>query len=269
MSYFTPFDFYRKYNNKLIDYDHVHGPQCVDLFKQFCHDAGIPVVSTGNGWADGYWIYKNKHGFAKYFEYIYEPKDFRNGDWVIWKQGSRSHPKSNIAMWLDGKEFRENGFTSPRKATLKKTDFSDACGALRWKAWTWTDIFRLYNRSRHGMHHFTPSEPERNALEKMGWKYEGIAWQAPKEGTPVYSLYNPHNGDHCLTAKPEERDKLTRLGLKNEGIKFYSGGDVSIWRLYNKNSGEHFYTANRGEYDDLILKGWTGEGEAFKALKGE
>ena len=269
MAYFTPYAFYLKHNGETNDFDHSHGPQCVDSFKLFCHEADLPVVATGNGWADGYWIYKNKHGFAKNFEYIYDPKDFRNGDWVIWKQGSKSHPKSHIAMYLDGKEFGQSGFTPPKKFTLKKTDFSDALGALRWKAWTWVDIFRLYNRSRHGMHHFTPSEPEKKALVKLGWKYEGIAWLAPKEGDPVYSMYNPNNGDHCLTANADECKKLTRLGLRNEGIKFYSGGDAQIWRIYNKNTGEHFYTANKGEYDHLVLLGWTGEGKAFKALKGD
>lgn len=268
----TPLDFYNEYKGKTVDYDHAYGPQCVDGFKCFCSWAGLPVRSTVNGWADGYWIFKNQLGFGKSFEFIYETKDFRMGDWVIWKQKSRSHPKSHISMYffLDGdkypREFGESG-SAPRGFTLKKTDFSDAIGALRWKEWAYVDVFRLYNR--RGFHHFTPSEPEKNALVKMGWKYEGVAWQAPKSGAPVYSLYNRNNGDHLLTANKDERDKLVRLGLTMEGIKFYSGGNFPIYRLYNHNSGEHFYTANKGEYDALILRGWTGEKEAFRAMKGE
>ena len=132
-------------------------------------------------------------------------------------------------------------------------------------------VYRLYNDEDDDInrryHHFTPSAKERDALVKLGWQYEGIAWTAPRSGASVYCIYNARNGDHLLTTNVAECDKLVSFGLKQEGIKFYGGGSVPVYRLYNKNSGEHFYTTNKGEYDALIKRSWTGEGIAFYALK--
>ena len=33
------------------------------------------------------------------------------------------------------------------------------------------DVFRLYNESAEGKHHFTTDENEKNSLVKAGWKY--------------------------------------------------------------------------------------------------
>lgn len=274
----TPMDFYKEFNNKEVDFDKAAGTQCVDGFKCFLRWIGAPVIATGTGWADGYWFNRHTNGLSDNFEFIDNVKDFRVGDWVIWvgkdtpkPKGShytpsKSHPKSHVSMYYgNSKEFGESG-SVPRGFTLKRTNFKDAVGAFRWKAWAYQDIFRLYNKNG-GMHHFTPSEAEKNALVRYGWKYEGIAWTAPRSGASVYCIYNARNGDHLLTTNVAECDKLVSFGLKQEGIKFYSGGSVPVYRLYNKNSGEHFYTTNRGEYDALVLRAWSGEGIAFYALK--
>ncbi len=129
----TPTDFYVQYNNKVIDYDGVYGAQCVDGWKVFCKWANVPVKATPNNYADGYWYYKDQLGYAQYFDYVTNGA-FKDGDWVIWAKGSKSHPSSHIAMLYDDYEFGENqggngGFC------LKKTNFTDALGALRWKGW--------------------------------------------------------------------------------------------------------------------------------------
>lgn len=128
----TPTDFYAEYNNKVIDYDGAYGAQCVDGFKVFCKWAGIPVKATPNNWADGYWYSKNDLGYSQYFDYITGSGNFKTGDWVIWAYGSKSHPKSHIAMYYNGYAFGENQGGN-RGFRLIKTDFSDALGALRWK----------------------------------------------------------------------------------------------------------------------------------------
>lgn len=273
----TPFDFYNEYKNRTVDFDHSKsGVQCVDGFKCFLHWIGAPVITTGTGWADGYWFNRFENGLADNFEFIDKVKDFRTGDWVIWVgkdtpkpkkpfyTPSKSHPKSHVSMFFDGKEFGESG-SIPRGFTLKRTDFSDAVGAFRWKEWAYSDIYRLYNNS--DMHHYTPSKEERNALVRLGWKYEGVAWVAPRSGDPVYCVYNKRNGDHLLTTKKAECSRLVSYGLTMEGIKFYADGTIPIYRLYNRNTGEHFYTANKGEHSALIKNGWDDEGVAFYALK--
>lgn len=126
--------FYKKYNGKAIDYDGAYGVQCVDGFRLLCMELGIPGKATPNNWADGYWIYRNDLGYSKYFNYITDYKQLKNGDVVIWKQKSRSHPSSHIAIYYNGKEFGQNQGGN-RAFCLKATDFSDICGALRPKVW--------------------------------------------------------------------------------------------------------------------------------------
>ena len=127
-------EFYEKYNGKAIDDDGAYGVQCVDGFRVFCREFGVPVKPTPNNWADGYWYSRDALGYGQYFEYITDPKQFKDGDVVIWAKGSKSHPSSHIAFWYQGKEFGQNQGGN-RGFLLKPTDFSDALGALRLKAW--------------------------------------------------------------------------------------------------------------------------------------
>ncbi|HAB93355.1 MAG TPA: hypothetical protein DCF49_01095, partial [Lachnospiraceae bacterium] len=140
----TPESFVQEYTGKAIDDDGAYGVQCVDGFRIGCKYLGIPVIPTPNNWADGYWTGLNANGLpnkqtlqwqAKHFDKIRDQKQFRNGDWVIWARNSKSHPSSHIAMWYNGKSFGENQ-GGDRSFCLKSTDFSDALGALRPKAWT-------------------------------------------------------------------------------------------------------------------------------------
>lgn len=125
----TPTQFVNAYNGKAIDFDHGYGVQCVDGFRVFCSWAFGKSWPTGNGWADGYWYSRNQH--LDCFTPV-GANQLRNGDWVIWARGSKSHPSSHIAMYYDGKEFGENQGGN-RGFCLKNTTFSDALGALRPK----------------------------------------------------------------------------------------------------------------------------------------
>ena len=114
--------------------DGAYGVQCVDGFKVWLKAYNIPVVSTPNGWADGYWLSRYALGFEKYFDFVTNPSMYRNGDWVIWKQGSGSHPSSHIAMYYNGKEFgQRQGCNASRAFCLANTTFNDSTGALRPK----------------------------------------------------------------------------------------------------------------------------------------
>ncbi len=129
-------------------------------------------------------------------------------------------------------------------------------------------VYRLYNP--HGFHHYTANTKEREALVKLGWRDEGVAWYSPTDGTSVWRLYNRAIGDHCYTTNVRERVSLQGLGLVSEGAAWASDPEkhVPIYRLYNTHTGEHFYTANKQEYNALIDAGWTGEGAGFYALRG-
>ncbi|MCR5583147.1 MAG: carbohydrate-binding domain-containing protein, partial [Eggerthellaceae bacterium] len=124
-------------------------------------------------------------------------------------------------------------------------------------------MYRLYNPNS-GEHFYTASTTERANLVKLGWKAEGIGWQAPQSGNAVYRLYNPNGGDHHYTASASERDWLVSLGWNYEGIGWYSDENKTtpLYRLYNPNAktGSHHYTTSAAEANNLVELGWNYEG---------
>lgn len=125
-------------------------------------------------------------------------------------------------------------------------------------------MYRLYNPNS-GEHLYTLNSGERDILPKYGWKYEGVSWLAPNQGTAVYRLYNPYSGDHLYTSSWREINNLTRIGWRYEGISFYSGGPKNILRLFNPNEkiGTHHYTLSDNEKNYLVKCGWRYEGSCF------
>lgn len=127
----TPSEFIEKWNHRGEDLDKSFGYQCVDGWKIFTKEVIGKYWATPNGWADGYWY--NRAEYTKYFEPIPNGQ-FKDGDWVMWAKGSKSHPSSHIAMYFQGFEFGMNQ-GGDRTFCLKRTDFSDALGALRWEGY--------------------------------------------------------------------------------------------------------------------------------------
>ena len=130
----------------------------------------------------------------------------------------------------------------------------------------YANMYRLYN-PYSGEHFYTASPAEKDALSRIGWRWEGVGWTAPaRSNTPVYRLYNPYapGGDHHYTTSPAERDALSRAGWRAEGIGWYSDDahTVPLYREYNPyaRTGTHNYTASKFEHDNLLVVGWRGEG---------
>lgn len=142
-------------------------------------------------------------------------------------------------------------------------------GDERGKLVSSVSMYRLYNRWT-GEHFYTSSTTERQACVDAGWTYEGVGWQAPEEGDPVYRLYNPYvkGGDHHYTTSETERQACIRAGWRDEGVAWYSGGDVPLYRQYNPfaTTGTHNYTASEDENDALLKEGWKEEGIAWYAV---
>ena len=133
------------------------------------------------------------------------------------------------------------------------------------------NMYRLYNPNS-GEHFYTSNNTEKNNLVKVGWRYEGIGWKAPKiSNTPVYRLYNKNAGDHHYTMSATERDFLVSVGWKYEGIGWYSDDSkaVPLYRQYNPNAkaGSHNYTVSKSENDWLVSLGWRGEGIGWYGIK--
>ncbi|MGN1383265.1 MAG: Ig-like domain-containing protein [Eubacterium sp.] len=129
-------------------------------------------------------------------------------------------------------------------------------------------MYRLYNPNS-GEHFYTSNQGERDHLVSLGWRYEGVAWNAPLTGAPIFRLYNPNAGDHHYTGSTKERDDLVKLGWKYEGVAWCTASPATKkpqYRLYNPNctgAGAHHYTGSTKERDDLVKLGWRYEGIAW------
>lgn len=134
-------------------------------------------------------------------------------------------------------------------------------------------MYRLYNRYT-GEHFYTADAGERDHLVFVDWTYEGIGWNAPTSGDPVYRLYNSYvdGGDHHYTLSKTERDALVVAGWSYEGVGWYSAdkeSGVPLYRQYNPyaTTGTHNYTVDEAENDHLVSLGWRGEGIGWYGVK--
>ncbi len=165
-------EFLNKYSGVVVDDDGAYGCQCVDLFRVACREFGVPVKPTPNNYADGYWYSRDALGYSKYFDYITSPKDFKEGDIVIWAKGSKSHPSSHIAFYVPpDKEFGTNQ-GGDRSACLKTTNFSDALGALRFKAWN--EPYTGWQK-KNGRWYYLRNGERLTGWQKLKWS-QGYDW---------------------------------------------------------------------------------------------
>ena len=142
---------------------------------------------------------------------------------------------------------------------------------LRFSIVAWyADMYRVYNPNS-GEHFYTASASERDHLSRLGWKYEGVAWQAPLTSyLPVYRLYNPNAGEHHYATSTYECDYLVGAGWKLEGIGWYADDNYAtpVYRLYNPHAyaNNHHYTVDLNESNWLRSLGWIYEGIGWYGL---
>ncbi|MGV8973781.1 family 25 glycosyl hydrolase, partial [Lactococcus lactis] len=125
-----------------------------------------------------------------------------------------------------------------------------------------SEVYRLYNPNS-GEHFYTQNFYEKNNLQNVGWRYEGIGWMTASSGQPVYRVYNPNarGGDHYYTLSKWEAQQLVNKGWhwdNNGAPAFYSNGSKNLYVAYNPNavSGSHNYTTSSYEQNHLLKIGW-------------
>lgn len=95
-----------------INIDGAAGSQCVDGFKLWCDMQGIPMYATGANNAGGYFSENTKQIIEKdgYLECIEmaDLDELKEGDWIVWKQGSAAYSNSHIAMYYNGMIYGQN-----------------------------------------------------------------------------------------------------------------------------------------------------------------
>lgn len=129
-------EFITKYIGKKVDFDGLYGPQCVDLFRQYCKDVlKIPHTGGVNGARELFTNYNNMPLEKKYFDRI--TKGTRTGDIVIWDR-TPTNMYGHVAIVVGnmaGRDllvFEQNGFAQDgAKLTIRTID--NLLGYLRFK----------------------------------------------------------------------------------------------------------------------------------------
>jgi uncharacterized protein YvpB len=112
-------------------------------------------------------------------------------------------------------------------------------------------------------HLYTTSLAEVKATILAGWSFEGIGWQAPSSGVPVYRMYNPSIKQHLYTSDLNEYKVNASRGWSQEGAVFYSSGTKQIGRQYNPDLKVHLYDIlPNNEWNVLPTRGWVHDGSA-------
>lgn len=230
---------------------------------------GQSVTMPTSEYVNGQWITVNA-AFRKYPSYkeslqdnvtVLKTTSFQSGVYYYsgaWKSNTKSY--KDATAWLTGRYATAPNYGSTLNnviETYNLTRYDTATVST-------SPMYRLYNKNT-GEHLYTLNAGEKDYLPKVGWKYEGIAWQAPNSGQPVYRMYNPYSGDHHYTMAQSEINFLKPFGWRYEGLSFYSGGSKPIYRLFNPNeqTGTHHYTLSTSERDFLTPLGWKYEGIGF------
>lgn len=123
-------EFITKYRGQKVDFDNAYGAQCVDLFRQYCHDVlNIPHTGAVQGAKDIWLNYNNMPLEQKYFIKVDGP--FRPGDILVWDGGLYGHVAIFLAfLGTNFIVFEQDGYKQDgAKISLLKP--SGLLGALR------------------------------------------------------------------------------------------------------------------------------------------
>lgn len=133
-------EFVAKYKNRKVDYDLVYGAQCVDLFRQYCHEVlRIPHTGSVDGAKDLFLNYEYMPLEKKYFDcipYDSENADIRPGDVIVWNE-TVTNRYGHVAIVISTLEnavvvFEQNGFVQDG-AKLFTRSLNNVLGVLRLK----------------------------------------------------------------------------------------------------------------------------------------
>lgn len=96
--------FVKIYNGQKIDYDGFYGPQCVDLFRQYCKDSLLILEHTGGcstsgGAKDLYIDYPKMPIEKKYFNRYPTTKTLVSGDVLVWGETDKNK-YGHVAIYL-------------------------------------------------------------------------------------------------------------------------------------------------------------------------
>ena len=133
----TPQQWYNMTYGQGYNVDGAYGNQCWDYFAYFVKYFGLGLNThcANSGYVGDLWNLRNTYGYSKHFEFITNPAQLQNGDWVIWPYGSSSCPWSHVAMYWNGQAVGQNQGGRMYVCTAN-ISFGQMAGAFRWKGWS-------------------------------------------------------------------------------------------------------------------------------------
>ena len=134
----TTAEFIVKYQNTKVDYDGEDGPQCVDLYRQYCKDMGIPHTGSVN--PDGAKALYLKFSERREKEYFnrFNSNLARFGDVIVW-DATPTNKYGHVAIVVEAYQqdkvlvFEQDGFAQ-NGTQFKIRDLKSALGILRKRA---------------------------------------------------------------------------------------------------------------------------------------
>ena len=126
----NPRQWYEQTIGKSYDTDGAYGAQCWDYFDYFCRRIGFTGSRkcASTGYAGDLWLLRDADGYnySSAFDYIYNPGDFKDGDWIFWDK--------HVAMYYLGMEVGQNQYSKPY-VTAIQLNKNGILGAMRWRGW--------------------------------------------------------------------------------------------------------------------------------------
>lgn len=125
----TPIQWYNMTVGKKYDIDGYYGYQCWDYFAYFCRYFNLSMVThcSLTGYAGDIWKLRLNNGALKYFQFIYNVNELRDGDWCFWDR--------HVAMYYKGMEVGQNQNGNPAVSSIRFIP-EGFLGAFRYINWT-------------------------------------------------------------------------------------------------------------------------------------
>lgn len=131
----THIEFIAKYNGKKVDYDQAFGPQCVDVFRQYCADViGCPHTGTVEG-AQDLWFKFSENDEHKYFNRFNAAYALPGDVLIEGETAANRYGHVSIVVAVDSDKalvMQQDGFVKDG-CKLGIRDLKNALGVLRRK----------------------------------------------------------------------------------------------------------------------------------------
>lgn len=139
----SPTTVYNSLINQCIDFDGAYGSQCYDEMAYFHYVyTGRWLSTAGTGGAYGIWDARDYNNQGNEYELIYDAKDIKAGDWVVFHNGVYGHVGMALGSYNNGYVAllgtNQGGYACPgggSSANVINASLAEFSGAFRPRIW--------------------------------------------------------------------------------------------------------------------------------------